>query len=606
VQIGNIAGEGAAPRALPYDEINCVDFEYFCPDGENPLPLCMSVFEVRTGRHITYWRDQLGAAPPFSLDPRALYVSYSAAAELRCHIQLGWPMPARTLDLFAEFRALTNGLYYNKKRQGSEKLPGKGSMLKAMQHYGLSHMSVDTKDAGRDLAKRGGIYTLAERQTLMQYCAGDTESLARLLAAMVPEINLAHGLIRGRFAAALARMETVGIPIEVGLYTRLLHHWPTIQRAMIRHLDTETKCYDGQGSFSVERFLAFLESQGIAGWPTTDTGLPRLDGRTLKDASIAYPVLGDFYRLREQLGKTRPVELKLGSDGRNRTSLTPFHTITGRNQPSPKEFIFYAPAHLRSLAKPPPGYGLAYIDYAQQEFAIAAFLSGDPAMIAAYRSGDCYLTFAIQAGVIPMGSTRKDLGVEEVRERFKKCVLGIAYGIGPETLAWQAKVSIDEAGELLRLHRQAYPVFWTWYQAVIDGALMHNEIETCLGWRYLLTTTWRGQERPNNFRSLGNFMMQAHGGEVLRLACCLATEAGVDVAAPVHDALLIVAPIDRLERDIEITREAMAEASRQLFDGAEIRTDDAKAVLFPDRYVDGRGKNVWDIMMVELEIAEAA
>ena len=80
-------------------------------------------------------------------------------------------MPARTLDLFAEFRALTNGLYYNKQRQGSEKLPGKGSMLKAMQHYGLSHMSVDTKDAGRDLAKRGGIYTLAERQTLMQYCA---------------------------------------------------------------------------------------------------------------------------------------------------------------------------------------------------------------------------------------------------------------------------------------------------------------------------------------------------------------------------------------------------------------------------------------------------
>ena len=36
--------------------------------------------------------------------------------------------------------------------------------------------------------------------------------------------------------------------------------------------------------------------------------------------------------------------------------------------------------------------------------------------------------------------------------------------------------------------------------------------------------------------------MQANGAEMLRLACCLATERGIEVCAPVHDAVLICAP----------------------------------------------------------------
>jgi hypothetical protein len=34
---------------------------------------------------------------------------------------------------------------------------------------------------------------------------------------------------------------------------------------------------------------------------------------------------------------------------------------------------------------------------------------------------------------------------------------------------------------------------------------------------------------------------------MLRLACCLATERGVRVAAPIHDALLVEAPIEDLD-----------------------------------------------------------
>jgi len=66
--------------------------------------------------------------------------------------------------------------------------------------------------------------------------------------------------------------------------------------------------------------------------------------------------------------------------------------------------------------------------------------------------------------------------------------------------------------------------------------------------------------------------MQANGAEMLRLACCLATERGVEVCAPVHDAVLICAPLDRLDADIAGMRAAMAEASRIVLKGFAARS----------------------------------
>ena len=67
---------------------------------------------------------------------------------------------------------------------------------------------------------------------------------------------------------------------------------------------------------------------------------------------------------------------------------------------------------------------------------------------------------------------------------------------------------------------------------------------------------------------------------MLRLACCLATERGIEVCAPVHDAILICAPIERIEEVVAAMRAAMNEASRAVLDGFEIRTD-AHVVRLP-------------------------
>src|SRR5262249_48045066 len=78
----------------------------------------------------------------------------------------------------------------------------------------------------------------------------------------------------------------------------------------------------------------------------------------------------------------------------------------------------------------------------------------------------------------------------------------------------------------------------------------------------------------------------------LRLACCLATERGVSVCAPVHDALLIEASADEITDAVAATQTAMADASRAVLD-VEVPTD-AVVVHWPDRYADPRGAVMWD------------
>src|SRR5205085_503441 len=116
------------------------------------------------------------------------------------------------------------------------------------------------------------------------------------------------------------------------------------------------------------------------------------------------------------LGQLRLNELAVGPDGRNRCLLSAFGARTGRNQPSNSKFIYGPAAWLRGLIQPQPGRAVAYIDYEQQEFGIAAALSGDPAMMEAYRSGDPYLAFAKQAGAVPPDGTKKSHGA--VRDLF--------------------------------------------------------------------------------------------------------------------------------------------------------------------------------------------
>jgi hypothetical protein len=336
--------------------------------------------------------------------------------------------------------------------------------------------------------------------------------------------------------------------------------------------------------FSAARFADWLIRNEIP-WPRLPTGQLALDDNTFRQMARAYPAVAPLRELRHTLGEMRLFsDLAVGSDGRNRCLLSAFRSLTGRNQPSNAKFIFGPSCWLRSLIQPPVGRALAYIDWSQQEFGIAAALSGDKAMQQAYSSGDPYLTFAKQAKAVPADATKESHKAE--RELFKVCALAVQYGMGSQSLAQSLGQPECLARDLLRLHRETYPKFWTWSQAAIDHAMLRGWLQTVFGW-----TVQVGSKA--NPRSLANFPCQANGAEMLRLACCLATERGIAVCAPVHDAILIEANDCGIEVAVEATQAAMIEASREVLAGFELRSD-AKIVRHPDRYSDPRGVAMWE------------
>jgi DNA polymerase-1 len=158
--------------------------------------------------------------------------------------------------------------------------------------------------------------------------------------------------------------------------------------------------------------------------------------------------------------------------------------------------------------------------------------------------------------------------------------------MGANSLARSLGQPEAQARELLKFHRKMYPAFWRWSQGAIDRAMLRSCLHTVFGWQVHVGLR-------ANPRSLSNFPVQANGAEMLRLACCLATEGGIRVCAPVHDALLVEATLGEIEDVVAATQAAMAEASRVVLGGFELRSD-AKIVRWPERYMDERGVKMWE------------
>jgi hypothetical protein len=408
---------------------------------------------------------------------------------------------------------------------------------------------------------------------------------------MLPELlgrgpaALGHALLRGRYMAAAARMEWTGIPIDVELLGRIRGAWADIKRELVAEVDHRFGVYDGL-SFRTDRFAAYLAVHGIP-WPRLASGALALDVDTFRDAAKSYPQLQPLRELRHALNTLRLEKLAVGSDGRNRLLLSAFGSCTGRNQPKNAKFIFGPATWVRSLIRPEPGRALAYVDFSSQEIGIAAGLSGDEALLDAIRSGDVYLAFAKRAGLAPPDATKASHG--EVRDLCKAVVLGTNYGMGPDTLARRLGLPPCEARELLQLHRAVYRRFWQWSDDTVTSAVLRGRIETVFGWRQHVGAEF-------NPRSLMNFPMQANGAEMLRLAACLATERGIAVCAPVHDAFLIEAPAATIEGAVVELQDCMREASRIVLDGLELGSD-AVVVRAPDRYRDKRGAVMWETVI---------
>jgi hypothetical protein len=197
-----------------FQTIWVVDDEFTPREGALPVPVCLVAHEVRSGRRLAVWEDELRQrpTPPYDIGRSSLFVSFVAPAELSCHLALGWSLPAYVLDLSAEFRGAVNGM---------ELAHGK-SLLGALAHYNLEAMGAGEKAYWQELAQRGGPWTSEEREGLLHYCAEDVEAEVRLFHHLAPRLCLSQALLRGHYTKVVAHVEATGIPLDLPLYTTIL------------------------------------------------------------------------------------------------------------------------------------------------------------------------------------------------------------------------------------------------------------------------------------------------------------------------------------------------------------------------------------------------
>lgn len=269
----------------------------------------------------------------------------------------------------------------------------------------------------------------------------------------------------------------------------------------------------------------------------------------------------------------------------------PWWTRTGRNQPSGKglAYLLSLPAWVHGVICPPEGYGIACLDWVAQEFGLGAGLSGDPAMIADFQSGDPHLGLAIRTGLAPEGATKASHGA--IRKTIKPVSLGIPYGITEYGVARQTGKSRRWSREVLAAVRHKYRVYFEWQTGVVTQAVFDRRIVSPLGFPMAVH-----QNTPQ--RTLKNYLHQAGGADMLRLSAATGAAAGVVAIAPVHDSLWIMAPIRELDDAIATMSRLMVRASAVVTGGLEIPVEVSAKVCWPNclgdvRHDDDKGQALW-------------
>jgi DNA polymerase I len=506
------------------------------------------------------------------------------SADFGCHAQLGWGQPACALDPYVEFRHFTN----DGAVKSGEREKGFYSLSGALQYFCEDGIDTAHKDEMRDRIIQGPPFSADERETILQYCEEDVRALALLVQHIVPTIrSLPHALGRAKFMWTVARQERRGIPLDLPRLTSLREQFDGMQGELVREMDTPFGIYefdkDGKPHWRKQRFADYVKRNRMSWVTYADGSLDERD-QTFREMEGRYPQVGPLRELRYSISKLRLNDLAVGADARNRTMLGPYGSKTGRNQPSNAKYIFGPAKWIRFLITPPPGRVLIHRDYSQQEVRIAAVVSGDNSLLDACESGDVYIGLAKQLELAPSDATPETH--KPIRTMFKTVVLGIQYGLGARTLAQRTGISLFEAAEILARLRARFCVFEAYAQNVVDRAGLLLEVGTPFGWFM--------QCPPGiNPRTVRNFPIQSTGAEILHVACILAERRGIDIVAPVHDALMAEADLDRVDEMSAALDRVMRDASSVVLRGYELPTD-CQICKPGERYFDDRGLEMWN------------
>jgi DNA polymerase I-like protein with 3'-5' exonuclease and polymerase domains len=362
-------------------------------------------------------------------------------------------------------------------------------------------------------------------------------------------------------------VERNGIPIDIDLVNKFNTYWPMVKDELIREANLEIDVFNEDLSFSHSKFNELIKRNNLdRKWPRMKSGNFTTNKKIIKQ-NLDNEEIEKFNEIRTLQNMTKLTAYTPGNDGRTRTSFNMFGTVTGRTSPSSSKYVFSASKWARNFIKPGLGNYLVYLDYKSQEPAIMGYLSGDQNKIKAYQSGDIYIHTAKLFNMVPDNATKQSH--PEERGTFKVIDLANNFGQGPGAVAESLKCSVSHAKFLMNQYRNIFKVYFRWIDGFIENSLNKTYFSTCYGWqRHIksLFTTKEGKKKHIH-KSLLNWPIQAHGGEILRQALIDLTDENFKVVALVHDAVMLEIPIPEFKQRLEEAKQIMVDASIKVVGG---------------------------------------
>ncbi|MDR0686794.1 MAG: DNA polymerase I [Dysgonamonadaceae bacterium] len=412
-------------------------------------------------------------------------------------------------------------------------------------------------------------------ERVLDYAAEDADIAFRLrgiFAKMLEEggfSELFYG-VETPLVYVLADMEEFG----VGLDVRSLERSSEVLRVGLRRVESEIFSLAGTdfninspkltGEILFNRLgISYVGKKTKSGnYQTGEDILERLAPR--------HPIAGKIlsYRKMKKLLSTYTEalpELVSPLDGRIHTTYNQTGTSTGRLS-STAPNLQNIPVRdeegreIRRAFVPLPGHLFFSADYSQVELRILAHLSGDLAMLEAFRSG-----FDIHAATASkIYGVKMDAVTGEMRRMAKSVNFGIVYGISAFGLSEQLGVSRASARELIDGYFATYPGIRTYIDGVLESARRLGYVETLLRRRRYLPDIISANATVRGYaeRNAVNATVQGSAADVIKVAMNLIHkrfregQLGSRMMMQVHDEL----NFDVLEGERDVVRDIVIDS----------------------------------------------
>ena len=371
--------------------------------------------------------------------------------------------------------------------------------------------------------------------------------------------------------AVLARMEAIGIGVDVAELQRLRDHL-TSEVDRLRALIHEDAGEEFNTNSTKQLREILFEKLELTPQKKTKTGYST-DAASLEKLRGEHPIIEHLldYREVEKLRSTYGEGLlaEVGEGDRIRATFNQTVARTGRLS-SDKPNLHNIPVRsemgrtFRRAFVPADGYELLVADYNQIELRCIAHLAEDPGLIGAFEAGDD-IHSATASRIFEVEP--EDVTVEQ-RSKSKMVSYGLAYGMEAYGLSQRLDIPVDEAAEILKAYFEAFPAVRQYMDDTVAEARERGYTETLFGRRRKIPELASGNFRIRQAgeRQAMNAGIQGLAADIFKVALVnldaelRSNDVQSRLVLQVHDEVILEVVPEEREAMAELTTNVMGDA----------------------------------------------